>query len=79
MIGEIVDPLRGESLCAVTSKCSGVIFTLRDFPMVDEGSLVGRILREEAIEPDVLEIYRSRGARRVSSLDLARYRGGEEA
>jgi hypothetical protein len=47
--------------------------------MVDEGSLVGRILREEAIEPDVLEIYRSRGARRVSSLDLARYRGGEEA
>ena len=79
VIGEIVDPLRGESLCAVTSKCSGVIFTLRDFPMVDEGSLVGRILREEAIEPDVLEIYRSRGARRVSSLDLARYRGGEEA
>jgi hypothetical protein len=45
--------------------------------MVDEGSLIGRILRSEAMEPDLLEEYRQRGARQVSSLDLARYRGGE--
>ena len=78
VIGEIADPLRGESLCTITAPCTGVIFTLRDFPMVDEGSLIGRLLRAEAIEPDVIEAYRSRGARRVSSLDLERYRGGAE-
>ena len=77
VIGIIADPLRGECLCKVTAPCSGVIFTLRDFPMVDEGSLIGRMLRAEAMEPDLLEEYRQRGARQVSSLDLARYRGGE--
>lgn len=78
VIGEIVDPLRGECLCKVTAPSAGVIFTLRDFPMVDEGSLIGRMLIAEAIEPDKLAAYKARGARRVSSLDLARYRGGEE-
>lgn len=78
VIGIIVDPLCGECLCEVTAPCAGVIFTLRDFPMVDEGSLIGRMLRAEAIESDMLSVYKARGARQVSSLDLARYRGGEE-
>lgn len=78
VIGEIVNPLRGECLCEVVAPCTGVIFTLRDFPMVDEGSLVGRMIREEAIQPDKLEEYKARGARPVSSLDLAKFRGGEE-
>lgn len=78
VIGEIVDPLRGECLCEVLAPCTGVIFTLRDFPMVDEGSLIGRMIREEAIQSDKLEEYKIRGARPVSSLDLAKFRGGEE-
>ena len=78
VIGIIADPLRGECLHKVKAPCTGVIFTLRDFPMVDEGSLIGRMLRAEAIDEDVLDAYRRRGARQVSSLDLARYRGGEE-
>jgi hypothetical protein len=37
------------------------------------------MLRAEAIQPDKLAAYKARGARQVSSLDLAKYRGGEEA
>ena len=77
VIGEIVDPLEGKSLKLIKAPCTGVIFTLRDFPMVDEGSLIGRMLHEKAIQPDKLAEYKARGARQVSSLDLARYRGGE--
>ena len=78
VIGIIADPLLGESLCEVKAPCDGLIFTLRDFPMVDEGSLVGRMIRGDAIEPELRRSYEERGARMVSSLDLARYRGGAE-
>ena len=78
VIGVIADPLLGEVLCEVTAPCDGLIFTLRDFPMVDEGSLVGRMIRAEAIDPVLRAEYESRGTRMVSSLDLARYRGGAE-
>lgn len=78
VIGIIADPLLGETLCEVKAPCDGLIFTLRDFPMVDEGSLVGRMIRAGAIEPELRKSYEARGARMVSSLDLARYRGGEE-
>ena len=76
VIGEIVDPLQGVSLCEVKAPCTGLIFTLRDFPMVDEGSLVGRMLRAEAMDPEQRAEYEARGVRPVSSLDLAKYRGG---
>ena len=78
LIGEIADPLKGECVHEVKAPCTGLIFTLRDFPMVDEGSLVGRMLRAEAINPDLLAEYEARGARPVSSLELVKYRGGSE-
>ncbi len=78
VIGEIADPLRGRCVCLVKAPVTGLIFTLRDFPMVDEGSLLGRMLKAEAIDPKLRTEYEARGARPVSSLDLAKYRGGRE-
>ncbi len=42
-IGEIVDPLSGETKCIVTSPADGILFTLREYPIVYEGSLLARI------------------------------------
>ena len=47
LIGEIVDPLQGVVLDQVKAPVNGVLFTLRDYPVVDEGSLLGRMLPEE--------------------------------
>ena len=47
LIGKIVDPLFGRVLDEVRSPIDGMLFTIRDYPIVDEGSLMGRILREE--------------------------------
>lgn len=47
LIGRIVDPLSGKVLDDVTAPQSGILFTIRDYPIVDEGSLMGRILKEE--------------------------------
>ncbi|MCQ2452804.1 MAG: M14 family metallopeptidase [Oscillospiraceae bacterium] len=44
MIGEIVNPLTGESQ-PVTAPCQGMVFTIREYPIVDEGSLLARMLR----------------------------------
>lgn len=44
LVGEIVNPLSGKILQRVYSPCDGLVFTLREFPVVYEGSLVGRIL-----------------------------------
>lgn len=44
LVGEIVNPLSGKVLQKVYSPCDGLVFTLREFPVVYEGSLVGRIL-----------------------------------
>ncbi len=78
IIGEIVDPLLGKCLSEIKAPCTGVIFTLRDFPLVDEGSLLGRMLNMSAIQPDRLKALEARGIRPVSSLELARFRGGSE-
>lgn len=45
-IGDIVDPLSGDILSDIRSPCDGVVFTLREYPVVDRGSLIARILRE---------------------------------
>lgn len=50
LIGEIVDPLSGNVLASVISPVEGILFTIREYPIVDEGSLVGRLLRKEAYE-----------------------------
>ena len=47
LIGKIVDPLKGEVLDEVRAPQGGMLFTIRDYPIVDEGSLMGRILKEE--------------------------------
>lgn len=46
-IGSIIDPLRGEVLDQVLSPVDGILFTIREYPVVDEGSLIGRLLREK--------------------------------
>ena len=47
LIGRIVDPLGGRILDEVKAPQGGMLFTIRDYPIVDEGSLMGRILNEE--------------------------------
>lgn len=49
LIGRIVDPLRGKILDEVIAPNGGMLFTIRDYPIVDEGSLMGRILKEEVL------------------------------
>lgn len=44
LIGQIVNPLTGEVLDKIYSPCHGLLFTLREYPLVNEGSLIGRIL-----------------------------------
>ncbi|HRF56228.1 MAG TPA: M14 family metallopeptidase [Campylobacterales bacterium] len=43
VIGEVVDPLLGVVECEVISPCRGILFTLREYPIVYEGSLLARI------------------------------------
>lgn len=49
LIGRVVDPLSGKVLSEVKAPTDGLLFTIRDFPVVDEGSLIGRLLRKEAL------------------------------
>ena len=48
VIGNIIDPLSGKILDEIKSPVDGILFTIREYPIVDEGSLVGRLLRKEA-------------------------------
>ncbi len=44
-VGKVVDPLHGTILEDVISPVDGLLFTIREYPVVDEGSLMARILR----------------------------------
>lgn len=44
-LGKIVSPHHGRTLAEVCSPTDGVVFTLREFPLVHEGSLMARIVR----------------------------------
>jgi len=44
IIGEILNPLTGEIEEKVICPCNGMIFTLREYPVVYEGSLIARVL-----------------------------------
>lgn len=46
-IGEILDPLAGSVRDEVKAPIDGMLFTIREYPIVDEGSLIGRLLRME--------------------------------
>lgn len=48
-VGDIIDPLKGKVLDKIFSPADGILFTIRDYPVVDAGSLVGRILSCEAL------------------------------
>lgn len=49
-IGRIIDPLKGEVVDRILAPVDGVLFTIRDYPVVDNGSLMGRLLRDEALK-----------------------------
>ncbi|MDD7739287.1 MAG: M14 family metallopeptidase [Fusicatenibacter sp.] len=51
-IGQIVDPLRGIRLCTVEAPADGWLFTIREYPVVDEGSLLARILKGHDAEAE---------------------------
>lgn len=42
-IGQIISPLTGKVLSEVIAPCDGLLFTIRAYPIVYEGSLLGRI------------------------------------
>lgn len=44
-VGNIVNPLTGDILSEITTPEKGILFTIREYPVVDEGSLVGRLLK----------------------------------
>lgn len=49
IIGKIVNPLTGAVAENAVASCSGLLFTLREYPVVYGGSLIARILRQEDI------------------------------
>ena len=49
-IGRIVNPLSGELLADIVAPADGWLFTIREYPIVEEGSLMGRILKQEVYE-----------------------------
>jgi len=47
LLGTIVSPFQGEILAEVRSPVDGILFTLREYPLVYEGSLMARIMATE--------------------------------
>ena len=43
-IGDILNPLTGEIEESIHAQVDGIVFTLREYPIVSEGSLIARIL-----------------------------------
>ena len=43
-IGDILNPLTGEIAQRILAPAGGIVFTLREYPIVSEGSLIARIL-----------------------------------
>ena len=49
-VGAILNPYTGEIIRSITAPETGLLFTIREYPVVDEGSLLARILKREEIE-----------------------------
>ena len=49
-IGSILNPLLGGEPVKITAPADGWLFTTREYPVVDAGSLMGRILKQEVYE-----------------------------
>ena len=50
VLGSIVNPLSGTVEENFYAPCSGLVFTLRAYPVVETGSLIARILDEEGAQ-----------------------------
>lgn len=46
-IGEILNPLKGKVEEVLHAPCDGMVFTLREYPIVNSGSLIARVLGGE--------------------------------
>ena len=46
LLGEIISPLEGKLLAQIKAPCAGLLFTLREYPIVEIGSTLGRLLNE---------------------------------
>lgn len=44
VVGEIIDPCEGKVLELITAPIDGTVFSLREYPIVYEGSLIARVL-----------------------------------
>jgi hypothetical protein len=44
VIGEILNPLEGRVEEVLHAPCDGMVFTLREYPIVNSGSLIARVL-----------------------------------
>lgn len=51
-VGKVVSPLEGVILQDVVSPVDGLLFTIREYPVVDEGSLMARILSGVCEKPE---------------------------
>lgn len=51
MLGRIVSPMHGETLADVRSPVNGILFTLREYPLVYEGSLMARVMARKEVSP----------------------------
>lgn len=49
VLGYIADPLTGDTRETLIAPCGGLLFTLREYPVVYPGSLCGRILMEGGV------------------------------
>lgn len=47
VIGGIINPFTGECMEQILAPVAGLLFTVREYPVVDEGSLLARILKQE--------------------------------
>jgi len=45
-IGDILNTLDGSIAASIHANCDGLLFTLREYPVVYGGSLLGRILKQ---------------------------------
>ena len=52
-IGQVVDPLEGRVNAVINAVCDGLVFTLRDYPVVYGGSLLARILMTDKLDEEV--------------------------
>ncbi len=51
LLGTIVSPFKGDILSEVRSPVDGILFTLREYPLVYEGSLMARVMARKGGKP----------------------------